>query len=167
MLIEIEHVSFEFQVELEYETLDFLLCSLKDIEMEDSKCKNQMHEEEGALTTTSWSLHKPKSILSTLGNTMSLWIRLGLGLLFLLKIKGCEFAAVGRFGFRAGRGIWIRVGSLFLPCFGFVWVLGLWDLCCCVSFYLTHFNMELECEILDFQLKLDFSWLDFKEQNRV
>ena len=135
--------------------------------MEDSKCKNQMHEEEGALATTSWSLHKPKSILSTLGNTMSLWIRLGLGLLFLLKIKGCEFAAVGRFGFRAGRGIWIRVGSLFLPCFGFVWVLGLWDLCCCVSFYLTHFNMELECEILDFQLKLDFSWLDFKEQNRV
>ena len=135
--------------------------------MEDSKCKNQMHEEEGALTTTSWSLHKPKSILSTLGNTMSLWIRLGLGLLFLLKIRGREFVAVGRFGFRARCGIWIHVGSLFLPCFGFVWVLGLWDLCCCVSFYLTHFNMELECEILDFQLKLDFSWLDFKEQNRV
>ena len=154
MLIEIEHVSFEFQVELEYETLDFLLCTLKDIEMEDSKCKNQMHEEEGALATTSWSLHKPKSILSTLGNTMSLWIRLGLGLLFLLKIKGCEFAAVGRFGFRAGRGIWIRVGSLFLPCFGFVWVLGLWDLCCCVSFCLTHFNMELECFTLKYETQV-------------
>ena len=27
--------------------------------------------------------------------------------------------------------------------------------------------MKLECETLDFQLKLDSPWLDFKEQNQV
>ena len=28
-------------------------------------------------------------------------------------------------------------------------------------------SMKLECETLNFQLKLNSSWLDFKEQNRV
>ena len=51
-----------------------------------------------SLATASWNLHKSKSILSTLENTVSLWIRLGLGLLFLLKIRGHAFVAIGRFG---------------------------------------------------------------------
>jgi len=118
---------------------------LKNIEMEETKHENQMHEEEGALGVASKNLHKPKSILSTLINMVSFWIRLGLGLLFLQKIRGRGFAAVGRFGFRAGCGIWIRVGSLFPPCSGFVWDLSLWHLCCCMSLWLAHFNMELEC----------------------
>ena len=83
MLIEIEPIRVKFQVELEYETLDFPLCKLKNIEMEETKCENQMHEEEGALAAASWNPYKQKSILSKLGNTVSLWICLGLGLLFL------------------------------------------------------------------------------------
>ena len=90
--------------------------------MEETKCKNQMHEEEGALSPLLGSFANRKSILSTLENTVSLWICLGL--LFLLKIRGRGFAAVGRFGFGARRGIWVRVGSLFPPCSGFVWDLG-------------------------------------------
>ena len=42
-----------------------------------------------------------------------------------------------------------------------------WDLYCCVSFCHACFNMELECETLNFQLKLNSYWLDFKEQNRL
>ena len=45
----------------------------------------------------------------------------------------CIDAAIERFGFRARRGIWVCVGSLFPPCSGFMWDLGLWDLFCCVS----------------------------------
>ena len=157
-------------MELKYETLNFLLCMLKNIEMEETKRENQMHEEEGSLGVALRNLHKPKSILSTLINMVALWICLGLGLLFLQKIRGRGFAAVGRFGFRAGCVIWIRVGSLFPPCSGFVWDLSLWHLCYCMSLWLAHFNMELKCfslkcETLDFQLKLDSSWFNFKEQN--
>ena len=68
-------------------------------------------------------------------NTVSLWIRLGLGLLFLLKIRG--------------RG--------FPPCFRFMF--PLWNSSVSLS------SMKLECETVDFQLKLDSPSLDFKEQN--
>ncbi|KAL0017183.1 hypothetical protein SO802_004252 [Lithocarpus litseifolius] len=52
-------------------------------------------------------MRKKEPLPPLLGNTVSLRIRLGLGLLFLLKIKGRGFSTIGRCGFRAGSGIWV------------------------------------------------------------